>query len=74
MEATIQEDKEMCFVVSRFIKVNGVQTFAQDMAGPGSPFKTREEAEAHLEKVLSSFRQGMFGFYFEVREIPESDS
>lgn len=59
----------MSFVVSRYTEVNGVKHYFQDMGGPGSPYQTREEAKSHLKQVLLSFKQGWFGFRFEVREI-----
>src|ERR1700720_1854008 len=62
----------MSFVVSRFMEVNGVKTYLQDMNGPGSPYETRDEAKSHLKQILLSFKQGWFGFRFEVREIGES--
>jgi hypothetical protein len=59
----------MSFVVSRYKEIDGVKNYLQDMHGPGSPYQTREEAKVHLKQVLLSFKQGWFGFQFEVREI-----
>jgi hypothetical protein len=62
----------MSFVVSRFTVSGGKKNYLQDMHGPGSPYQSRDEAATHLKQVLLSFKQGRFGFRFEVREIGAS--